>query len=194
MSNEKNNSMNNNQDTRNLSDVFKELQAIRYSGANPVNTTSKPNSESRSKKQSKTQKQPNIPKQPSMQKQPKIQKQVHSNIQKQASIQNQPNIQNQASTKRQPRPKAKVSFIENNDISFDNKKGIKLSNLLIVLVVLVLVIIAVFPMNVFSVETGNTTEGSEEVVETSSIPTDFEINRRALNMQKIISSINSPFS
>ena len=148
MLNDKNNSMNNGQDNRNLSDVFKELQEIRYSQSKQVNTSSKSKSESK--------------------------------------------ISKQSNAKKQSKPKAKVSFIENNNVSFDNKKGIKLSNLLIVLVVLILVIIAVFPMNVFSVETGNTTDDSEEVVETASIPTDFEINRKALNMQKIISE-NSSF-
>ena len=154
MSNGKNTPINKNQDNRNLSDVFKELQEIRYSGTNQVHTSSKSNSESKIQKQSSTQKQPNI--------------------------------------KKHSKPKAKVSFVESTNVSFDNKQGIKLSNLLIVLVVLVLVIIAVFPMNVFSVETGNTSEESEEVVETASIPTNFEINRRALNMQKIISE-NSSF-
>ena len=41
MSNGKNNSMNKNQDNRNLSDVFKELQEIRYSGTTQVHTSSK---------------------------------------------------------------------------------------------------------------------------------------------------------
>lgn len=202
MSNGKNNSMNKNQDTRNLSDVFKELQEIRYSGTTQVNTSSKTNSESDILKQSNTQKQPKIQKrskvqkQPSMQKQSNIQKQPsnqkQSNIQKQPSIQRQSSVQKQSNIQKQSKPKARVSFVESTDVSFDNKKGIKLSNLLIVLVVLVLVIIAVFPMNVFSVETGDTTDDSEEVVETASIPTNFEINRRALNMQKIISE-NSSF-
>ena len=134
-----NNSMNNNQNNRNLSDVFRELQETRYSQSTQVNTTSNIN------------------------------------------------------TKKQRKPKAKVSFIDNNDISFDNKKSIKLSNLIIVLVILVLVIIAVFPMNVFSVENQDTADTSdEEVVETASIPANVEINRKALNMQKIISE-NSSF-
>lgn len=154
MLDDKNNSMHKNQNDRNLSDVFKELQEIRYSQANQVNTSSKSNSDLKRQKQF--------------------------------------NMQTQSATQRQSKPKAKVSFIESTDVSFDNKKGVKLSNLLIVFVVLVLVIIAVFPMNVFSVETGDTTKDSEEVVETASIPTDFEINRKALNMQKIISE-NSSF-
>ena len=144
MLDDKNNLMNNGQDNRNLSDVFRELQEIRYSGTNQTSTptSSTPNQKSK--------------------------------------------------TNKQTRPKARVSFVDSNDISFDSKKGVKLSNLLIVFVILVLVIIAIFPMNVFSVETGDTAEDSEEVVETASIPTDIEINRRALNMQKIISE-NSSF-
>ncbi len=138
MLDDKNNSMNKNQDNRNLSDVFRELQEIRYSQANKVHTTSK------------------------------------------------------SKTTKQTRPKAKVSFIENNNISFDNKKGVKLSNLIIVFVILVLVIIAIFPLNVFSVETSSNEDHSDEVVETASIPTNIEINRKALNMQKIISE-NSSF-
>ncbi len=133
MLDDKNNSMNKNQDNRNLSDVFRELQEIRYSQTNQANTTSK------------------------------------------------------SKTNKQARPKAKVSFIENNNVSFDNKKGVKLSNLIIVFVILVLVIIAIFPLNVFSVETSSNEDNSDEVVETASIPTDIEINRKALNMQKIIS-------
>ena len=143
MLDDKNNLMNNGQDNRNLSDVFRELQEIRYSGTNQTSTptSSTPNQKSK--------------------------------------------------TNKQTRPKARVSFVDSNDISFDSKKGVKLSNLLIVFVILVLVIIAIFPMNVFSVETGDTAEDSEEVVETASIPTDIEINRRALNMQKIISEDSS---
>ena len=95
-----NNPMNNNQNSRNLSDVFRELQETRYSQVVQSNTTS--------------------------------------------------------NTKRQKKSKAKVSFIDTTNISFDNKKSIKLSNLMIVFVILVLVIIAIFPMNVFSVETGDT--------------------------------------
>ena len=143
MLDDKNNLMNNGQDNRNLSDVFRELQEIRYSGTNQTSTPTSSTLKQKSK------------------------------------------------TNKQTRPKARVSFVDSNDISFDSKKGVKLSNLLIVFVILVLVIIAIFPMNVFSVETGNTTQ-DEEVVETASIPTDIEINRRALNMQKIISE-NSSF-
>ena len=138
MLDDNNNSMNKNQDNRNLSDVFRELQKIRYSQANQINTTSK------------------------------------------------------SKTVKQTRPKAKVSFIENNNISFDNKKCVKLSNLIIVFVIFVLVIIAIFPLNVFSVETSSSENQSDEVVETASIPTNIEINRKALNMQKIISE-NSSF-
>ncbi len=144
MLDDKNNSVNNKQDNRNLSDVFKELQEIRYSAANQTKTSTTSN------------------------KKPK------------------------AKNKKQAKPRARVSFIESNDTSFDTNKGVKLSNLIIVFVILVLVIIAVFPMNVFSVETSNTSEDDEETVETASIPSDFEINRKALNMQKIISE-NSSF-
>ena len=140
MLDDKNNNLNQNSDNRNLSDVFRELQEIRYSQASQTNSTSK--KRSKSNKQTKS--------------------------------------------------KAKVTFIDNNNIPLENKKSIKLSNLIIVLVVLVLVIIAVFPMNVFSVETQTADDNSDEVVETASIPADIEINRKALNMQKIISE-NSSF-
>ena len=56
MLNDKNNSMNNGQDNRNLSDVFKELQEIRYSQTKQVNTSSKPKSESKTPKQFNIQK------------------------------------------------------------------------------------------------------------------------------------------
>ena len=138
MLDDKNSFTNRNQDNRNLSDVFRELQEIRYSQISQVNTSST------------------------------------------------------SRTNKQTRPKARVSFVESNNISFDNKKSVKLSNLIIVLVILVLVIIAVFPMNVFSMNNETAEELSTEVVETASIPTDFEINRKALNMQKIISE-NSSF-
>ena len=134
----KNNS--NNQDNRNLSDVFKELQAMRYS--EPDKTTTSVNSNKKNQNKHKS--------------------------------------------------KAKIAFIDNNNLSFENKKSIKLSNLLIMLVILVLVIIAIFPMNVFSVENDSNTTTSDEVTETSSVPADFEINRKTLNMQKIISE-NSNF-
>ena len=134
----KNNS--NNQDNRNLSDVFKELQAMRYS--EPDKTTTSVNSNKKNQNKHKS--------------------------------------------------KAKIAFIDNNNLSFENKKSIKLSNLLIMLVILVLVIIAIFPMNVFSVENDSNTTTSDEVTETSSVPAVFEINRKTLNMQKIISE-NSNF-
>ena len=98
MLDDKNNSMHKNQNDRNLSDVFKELQEIRYSQANQVNTSSKSNSDLKRQKQF--------------------------------------NMQTQSATQRQSKPKAKVSFIESTDVSFDNKKGVKLSNLLIVLLFL----------------------------------------------------------
>ena len=139
MLDDKNNSTNKKQDNRNLSDVFKELQEIRYSQSSQINTSSDNVKRTKTSKQSKS------------------------------------------------KPKAKVSFVYDNNVSFDDKRGIKLSNLIIVFVILVLIIIAVFPMNVFSMETETAESNSDETVETSSIPTDFEINRKALNMQKIIS-------
>ena len=144
MLDDKNNSTNKKQDNRNLSDVFKELQEIRYSQSSQINTSSDNVKRTKTSKQSKS------------------------------------------------KPKAKVSFVYDNNVSFDDKRGIKLSNLIIVFVILVLIIIAVFPMNVFSMETETAESNSDETVETSSIPTDFEINRKALNMQKIISE-NSSF-
>lgn len=115
MLDDKNSFTNKNQDNRNLSDVFRELQEIRYSQISQVNTSST------------------------------------------------------SRTNKQTRPKARVSFVESNNISFDNKKSVKLSNLIIVLVILVLVIIAVFPMNVFSMNNETAEELSDEVVETASI-------------------------
>ena len=75
-----------------------------------------------------------------------------------------------------------------------NKKSVRLSNLIIILSVLILIIIAAFPKDVFSKESAinETDENKKEKVETATIPSDFEINRRALNMQKIISE-NSSF-
>ena len=142
MLNDKNNTVNsNNLDNRNLSDVFKELQEIRYSQANQVNTSSRPKNNTRQKESKR---------------------------------------------------KSKAYNYNINNSSFNNKKSLKLSNLIIVFVVLVLIIIAVFPMNVFSMETQASENSSEETVETASIPTNIEINRKALNMQKIISE-NSSF-
>lgn len=133
-----NNSTNSNHDNRNLSDVFKELQATQYT------------------------------------------------------------LEDAEKNTRQAHKKAKVTLV-NDATTFETRKSIKLSNLLIVLIVLILVIIAIFPMNVFSVdnennnnENSNTNNNDNETVETTSIPADFEINRKALNMQKIISE-NSNF-
>lgn len=67
-------------------------------------------------------------------------------------------------------------------------KGIKLSNLIIASIVVLLVIIAVFPKNTSFVESYAKEEPQVEAFEANN----FEINRKALNMQKIISE-NSSF-
>lgn len=67
-------------------------------------------------------------------------------------------------------------------------KGIKLSNLIIASIVILLVIIAVFPKNTSFVESYAKEEPQVEAFEANN----FEINRKALNMQKIISE-NSSF-
>ena len=69
-------------------------------------------------------------------------------------------------------------------------KGIKLSNLIIACIVTLLIIIALFPKNTSFVESyaKETEEPEVEAFEANQ----FEINRRALNMQKIISE-NSSF-
>lgn len=88
----------------------------------------------------------------------------------------------------------KNNFFADTNSMYQNKKNVRLSNLIIVLAILVLIIIAVFPKNVFSKESTADENNSqlEELTETSSTPADFEINRKALNMQKIISE-NSSF-
>lgn len=144
MLDDKNNSINQKQDNRNLSDVFKELQQIRY-----ASTTNQA---------------------------------VNAKVEKQSK---------QKSSKMHKQKK--VAFVSDNNSFYQNKRSVKLSNLIIVLAVLILIIIAVFPKNVFSTETANEEEQDDEkIVETATIPSDFEINRRALNMQKIISE-NSSF-
>ena len=69
-------------------------------------------------------------------------------------------------------------------------KGIKLSNLIIACIVILLIIIALFPKNTSFVESyaKETEEPEVEAFEAKN----FEINRRALNIQKIISE-NSSF-
>ncbi len=131
-------------DERNLSEVFKELQQIRYTQQEAqVKTTS-----------AKTRKKTTNP------------------------------------TKK----KTKVVMASEETSFHQNKKSVRLSNLIIILSVLILIIIAAFPKDVFSKEsaTKETEENKKEKVETATIPSDFEINRRALNMQKIISE-NSSF-
>lgn len=87
------------------------------------------------------------------------------------------------------------SKIGKNKIHKSNRfDGIKLSNVILVSSMIILAGIAIFPKNIFfkeslAKETGNQDVASE-TIETSS--TNFEINRRALNIQKIISE-NSSF-
>ena len=141
---DKEESITNNKDERNLSEVFKELQQIRYTHQEAqVKTTS-------AKARKKTTK----------------------------------------PTKK----KAKVVMASEETLFHQNKKSVRLSNLIIILSVLILIIIAAFPKDVFSKESAinETEENKKEKVETATIPSDFEINRRALNMQKIISE-NSSF-
>ena len=76
----------------------------------------------------------------------------------------------------------------NTDVHRISGKGIKLSNLIIASIVILLVIIAVFPKNTSFVESYAKEEPQVEAFEANN----FEINRKALNMQKIISE-NSSF-
>lgn len=76
----------------------------------------------------------------------------------------------------------------NTDVYRISGKGIKLSNLIIASIVILLVIIAVFPKNTSFVESYAKEEPQVEAFEANN----FEINRKALNMQKIISE-NSSF-
>ena len=78
---------------------------------------------------------------------------------------------------------------DNFDINVVDKKGIKFSNILIGCSVLLLATIAIFPKNV-SIQESYAKEDSEEYADLTT--TNFEINRKALNMQKIISE-NSSF-
>ena len=76
----------------------------------------------------------------------------------------------------------------NTDVNRISGKGIKLSNLIIASIVILLVIIAFFPKNTSFVESYAKEEPQVEAFEANN----FEINRKALNMQKIISE-NSSF-
>lgn len=126
-------------ETRNLSDVFKELQEARYSQQNQIADSS------------------------------------------------------ELKTDKNIKHKAKISFVSTHEAFSSNKKSIKFSNIIIITVILLLIFIALFPMNAFSSATESSVEKvSKETIETTSIPTNFEINRKALNMQKIISE-NSSF-
>lgn len=134
----------NNKDERNLSEVFKELQQIRYT-------------------------------------------------QQEAQVKNT-SAKARKKTTKPTKKKTKVVMASEETSFHQNKKSVRLSNLIIILSVLILIIIAAFPKDVFSKEsaTNETEENKKEKVETAAIPSDFEINRRALNMQKIISE-NSSF-
>ena len=134
----------NNKDERNLSEVFKELQQIRYT-------------------------------------------------QQEAHVKNT-SAKTRKKTTKPTKKKTKVVMTSEETSFHQNKKSVRLSNLIIILSVLILIIIAAFPKDVFSKEsaTNETEENKKEKVETAAIPSDFEINRRALNMQKIISE-NSSF-
>ncbi len=134
----------NNKDERNLSEVFKELQQIRYT-------------------------------------------------QQEAQVKNT-SAKTRKKTTKPTKKKTKVVMTSEETSFHQNKKSVRLSNLIIILSVLILIIIAAFPKDVFSKEsaTNETEENKKEKVETAAIPSDFEINRRALNMQKIISE-NSSF-
>ena len=141
---DKEESITNNKDERNLSEVFKELQQIRYTQqeAQVKTTSTKPRKK----------------------------------------------------TTKPTKKKTKVVMASEETSFHQNKKSVRLSNLIIILSVLILIIIAAFPKDVFSKESAinETDENKKEKVETATIPSDFEINRRALNMQKIISE-NSSF-
>ena len=122
-----------NRTDRNLLDVFKELQEIRYSQTNQ--------------------------------------------------------IQHSINSKNKSKPKV-LFHAENN--KFYTEKTISISNLIVFFIILLLVIIAIFPKNVFSVETEIANNHSEESLEVFSIPANVELNRQAFNMQKIIAE-NSNF-
>lgn len=70
-----------------------------------------------------------------------------------------------------------------------SKKSFKLPNFLVIFAIFILLVIALFPKNAFSTESF-AKENAKDFTELSS--TNFEINRKALNMQKIISD-NSSF-
>ena len=129
-----------NNDDRNLSEVFKELQQIRYS------QTSNKKSSIKNKKKKSTQ---------------KVKNEKESNF----------------------------AFNMNETLN-DNRKGLKLSNIIVISAIFILAVIALFPNNAFLKESFAKEENDEDVIELSAI--DFEINRKALNMQRIISE-NSNF-
>lgn len=90
-----------------------------------------------------------------------------------------------AAKKKKTKSISSVSFA--NDIN-KVKKGIKLSNVIIASIVILLAFIAIFPKNTSFVESYAKEEPEVKAFESNN----FEINRKALNMQKIISE-NSSF-
>lgn len=96
----------------------------------------------------------------------------------------QKQIEYQKAYKKANKTKSRI----NTDVNRISGKGIKLSNLIIASIVILLVIIAVFPKNTSFVESYAKEEPQVEAFEANN----FEINRKALNMQKIISE-NSSF-
>ena len=134
----------NNQE-RNLSDVFKELQQMQYTA--------------------------NMQRKNGTKKNGKIFKSTKNENEKRNKI----------------KKHKKLAFISHDTNYNINYKGVKLSNLLIICAIIILAIIAFFPKN-FSLSESSTKEN--EIIELE--PNEFEINRKALNMQKIISE-NSNF-
>ena len=98
----------------------------------------------------------------------------------------------------QPTQKVKAQKQE-KIYSYDNdinsvgvlSNNIKLPNLIVISAVFILAVVALFPKNIFTQESfAKENNEQEEVVETASM--NFEINRKALNISKIISE-NSSF-
>ena len=108
---------------------------------------------------------------------------IQRNPQKQIEYQKEFEKANKAKKKRRI---PSIAFSDNNITG----KSVKLSNLIIACIVTLLIIIALFPKNTSFVESyaKETEEPEVEAFEANQ----FEINRRALNMQKIISE-NSSF-
>ena len=88
----------------------------------------------------------------------------------------------------------KSNFKVNSVSKFERFDGIRLSNIILVIAMILLTAVALFPKNIFFQESlAKETDSQEENVETvETSSSNFEINRRALNIQKIISE-NSSF-